>query len=79
MFETVKTGTSRRLNDLPYQIAAKTGTVGQGVENTDAYNISLTSEDTVGVWVGNLNGETIGKITGGIEPTYIIKSYFESI
>lgn len=79
MFETVKTGTSRRLNDLPYQIAAKTGTVGQGVENTDAYNISLTSEDTVGVWVGNLNGETIGKITGGIEPTYIIKSYFEII
>ena len=79
MFETVKTGTSRRLNSLPYQIAAKTGTVGQGIENDDAYNISLTSEDTVGVWVGNLNGETIGKITGGLEPTYIIKAYFEDI
>ena len=77
--DTVKFGTAKRLNSLPYQIASKTGTVGKGSSNGDAYNISLTSEDTVGVWIGNLKGEEIGKITGGIEPTNIVKNYFEGI
>lgn len=79
MLETVKSGTARRLNPLPYQIASKTGTVGKNSTNFDAYNLSLTSEDTVGVWVGNLNGKDIGNITGGILPTEIIKSYFEKV
>ena len=79
MFETVKTGTSKRLKNFPFQIAAKTGTVGKDSTNYEAHNISLTTEDTVGVWVGNLNGENIGLITGGILPTDVIKEYFENI
>lgn len=79
MFETAKTGTSKRLGKLPYEVAAKTGTVGKGSSNSDAYNICLTSEDTVGVWIGNFEGKEIGKITGGIEPTYVIKDYFGEI
>lgn len=79
LFESAKTGTAKRLSDLPYQIASKTGTVGQGKANNDAYNISLTTEDCVGVWVGNLNGKDIGNITGGILPTYVVKDYFKEI
>ncbi|MBO4412753.1 MAG: penicillin-binding protein [Clostridia bacterium] len=79
MFETAKTGTAKRLGKLDYEVAAKTGTVGKGSSNSDAYNITLTSEDTVGVWIGNFEGKEIGKITGGIEPTYVIKDYFEKI
>lgn len=79
LLESAKTGTARRLNDLPYQIASKTGTVGKGESNGDAYNLALTTEDCVGVWVGNLKGEEIGSITGGILPTYVVKDYFKSI
>lgn len=79
LFESAKTGTAKRLSDLPYQIASKTGTVGKGASNGDAYNLSVTTEDSVGVWVGNLKGEEIGTITGGILPTYVVKDYFKEI
>lgn len=79
LFESAKNGTAKRLSDLPYQIASKTGTVGKGSSNGDAYNLSVTTENSVGVWVGNLKGEEIGSITGGILPTYVVKNYFKDI
>ena len=78
LFDTVKYGTAKRLNSLPYQIASKTGTVGKN-ENSDAYNISLTSQDTVGVWIGNLKHNNIGNITGGVQPSDVVKDYFKLI
>ena len=79
LFESVKNGTAKALSALPYQIASKTGTVGKEDGNTDAYNISLSSEDTVGVWIGSLNNENIGEETGGKTPTKIVKNIFEKI
>lgn len=79
LITTAKTGTSKKLNSLPYMVAAKTGTVGNDESNTDAYNIALTFEDTTAIWIGDLSGGNIGKITGGIQPTNIVKNYFNSI
>lgn len=79
LITTAKEGTAKKLSSLPYMVAAKTGTVGSGDENTDAYNISLTTEDTIAVWIGDLSGDKIGNITGGKQPTTIAKNYFSEI
>lgn len=74
-----KTGTARKLSDLPCEIASKTGTVGKpnSKQNLDAWNISYTHDYTVGAWVGNLDNTPID-ITGGTIPTQIVKDYFLS-
>lgn len=79
LITTAKEGTAKKLNSLPYMVASKTGTVGNGDKNTDAYNISLTSEDTIAIWIGDLSGGDIGNLTGGNQPTNIVKSYFNNI
>lgn len=62
---TVQNGTAKKLRNLPFDIAAKTGTVGTELGNTDAYAISFTTQDCVGVWLGNRNNSTISDIGGG--------------
>lgn len=79
LLTTTKEGTAKKLKSLPYMVASKTGTVGSGENNTDAYSIALTSEDTIAVWVGDLSGGTIGKLTGGNQPTNMSKNYFTGI
>ena len=41
--------TAKRLKNLGYEIASKTGTVGlsQSRENSDAYNVSYTTKHTI--------------------------------
>lgn len=75
--ETAKTGTARKLSEITHtSVASKTGTVGKKNQkgNTDAYNISFTPEEVVGVWFGNLNNSAIS-IAGGNQPTEVAKSY----
>lgn len=80
MMETSATkGTSKRLASLPFQIAGKSGTVGVGVTNSDAFSVALTTKDTVATWVGDLTGNNIGYLTGGKAPTDMIKNYFKAI
>lgn len=80
MMETsAKTGTSKRLAALPFQIAGKSGTVGVGATNSDAFSVALTTSDTVATWVGDLTGNNIGYLTGGKAPTDMIKNYFKAI
>ncbi|MBS7403730.1 MAG: transglycosylase domain-containing protein, partial [Eubacteriales bacterium] len=51
MMETSATkGTSKRLASLPFQIAGKSGTVGVGATNSDAFSVALTTKDTVATW-----------------------------
>ena len=59
-------GTAKKLRSLPFDIAAKTGTVGTQKGNTDAYALSYTSKDVVGVWLGNANNEPIEYTGGGL-------------
>ena len=75
----VESGTSKKLNTLPYMVAGKTGTVGIGDTHSDIYSVALTTEDTVLTWVGDLSSNNIGKLVGGKEPTEMIKTYFNSI
>lgn len=76
--ETAKNGTARKLSDLKNtQIASKTGTVGKKKGNTDAYNISYTPEEVVGVWFGDLSN-TPSKIAGGNQPTEVAKQYLST-
>ncbi len=63
---TATSGTAKRLKDLPFSVASKTGTVGlsNSSKNSDAFNVSYTSEHTVLCYVGgtvmpeNINGAT---------------------
>lgn len=72
-----KNGTGRKLGDLQYDVATKTGTVGK-LHNTDAWNISYTTNDIVGIWIGNADNSKINTVGGGI-PTDIVKSYYNLI
>lgn len=75
-----QTGTAKKLASLNQEIASKTGTVGKAnsKENLDCWNISYTKEQTVGVWLGNLDNTPIS-YAGGNQPTEIVKEYFSSI
>lgn len=76
--EAAKTGTARKLSDLTNtEIASKTGTVGKKDGNTDAYNISYTPEEVVGVWYGDLTNQP-APITSGNQPTEVVKEYINS-
>ncbi len=59
-------GTAKKLKSLPFEVAAKTGTGGRGEGNTDAYTIAYTSEDAVGVWLGNRDNSPIDATGGGL-------------
>ncbi len=62
----VREGTAKRLRALPFEVAAKTGTVGVGDKNTDAYTVAYTSNHTVGVWMGNADNSPIEATGGGL-------------
>ena len=80
---TVKNGTAKKLNDLPYEVASKTGTVGGADKtNTDAMNISYTSKNTVFVWLGNTGSQNKNlpqSITGSGAPTAMAKQILLSL
>lgn len=73
LIETAKTGTAKRLCDLDYQIASKTGTVGKqnSKTNTDAFNVSYTSSHTILSYFGGKNLPS--KINGSTYPTMLTK------
>ena len=67
MLKTAATsGTAKKLRSLPFDVAAKTGTVGTEKGNTDAYALSYTSKDVVGVWLGNANNHPMEHTGGGL-------------
>lgn len=51
--EAVTDGTSKTLSVLPFEVAAKTGTVKHGSGNSDAWNVSYNDSYTVVVWHGS--------------------------
>ncbi|MBQ8296003.1 MAG: penicillin-binding protein [Clostridia bacterium] len=72
LHSTAKTGTAKKLRDLPFDIAAKTGTTGtKNNENRDAYALSYTTKDIVGVWLGNKDNAPI-PYTGGSVPCNLL-------
>ena len=76
--DSTKSGTARKLSDISsVEIGSKTGTVGSKNGNTDAFNISVLPEETIGVWLGNLSNTPLS-IAGGNQPTQIVKDYVKS-
>lgn len=75
---TAQNGTAKKLRNLPFEIAAKTGTVGTSNGNTDAYAISYTSRDCAAVWLGNANNTKINH-TGGGMPCQLLREVNEKI
>ena len=72
----VKDGTAKKLRTLPFQIAAKTGTVGTEKGNTDAYALSYTTKDIAAVWLGNADNRFI-EHTGGALPCSLLREINE--
>ncbi len=68
-----QTGTAKKLRSLPIEIAAKTGTAGDKNGNSDAYALSFTSRDCVGVWLGNRSGADVAYTGGGLPCNYLLQ------
>lgn len=77
----VQNGTAKKLNILPFEVCAKTGTSGTEKGNTDAWTISYTTLHTVGVWMGNADN-SLTNITGGGLPCHyamlILKKQYQN-
>lgn len=74
--ETAKTGTAKALGQLDLNLAAKTGTVGRGKHNSDAWCACYSPSEVCVMWVGNLDNSPIS-VAGGNQPTRCVKKYFE--
>ncbi|NCA68217.1 MAG: hypothetical protein EOM87_09175, partial [Clostridia bacterium] len=81
--DTVKNGTAKKLSNLKYDVAAKTGTVAAKVGNSDAWCALYTSLDTLCVWQGNSsmksNNMLDNKITGGSYPTVMARQILSNL
>ena len=78
--ETVKTGTAKKLSDLPFTVCAKTGTGGNKNGNSDAFCIAYTNEYTVAAWIGKTDDKLMkNKISGGTYPAAIVRDALSSI
>ncbi|MGN0824357.1 MAG: transglycosylase domain-containing protein, partial [Candidatus Coproplasma sp.] len=64
LINSTKTGTAKRLRELNFDVACKTGTCGTKDGNTDAYALSYTAEHVIGIWAGDKNNKKLD-ITGG--------------
>lgn len=69
----VQSGTAKKLRSFHSPIAVKTGTVGTDKGNTDAYGISYTVNDVIGVWLGNADNTFISQTGGGLPCNYLLK------
>lgn len=77
---TSKTGTTKKLNSLDFEVCSKTGTNGNADGNQDAYCVAYTPEYTVAVWLGNKNGEKMpNEISGGSYPTVLVADALSDI
>ena len=72
--KAITKGTAKQLDGLGFDLAAKTGTVGNLKGNTDAYCIAYSSRHTLAVWVGA--SQMPNYIKGGSLPTKIARQLF---
>lgn len=83
LMNTVSNGTAKKLQGLDFQIASKTGTAqsANSTLNTDAWNISYTTQNTVGVWIGNTKYDKKYDVTvtGSTLPTIFSRQIYKSI
>ena len=74
------TGTAKRLGDLPFEIASKTGTAQVDGKNTDLWNISYTTEHLTLTWCGDATSNGLqNNYSSSFYPTMINKNILKSI
>ena len=64
----VQKGTARALSDLPMEVAAKTGTVGDETGNRDVWLAAYTAQHAAVIWMGfdeNSDGKLLPPDSGG--------------
>lgn len=79
LYECSKTGTARKLKNLPFSVCSKTGTVGKSNSSNNllAYNIAYTPEHTI---LTLIQGENLPQsINGSTHPTMINKEILSNI
>ena len=85
LIDSVQTGTSKRLKNLPFEVAGKTGTVAvKGTNyNTDAISIAYTTNHIVGTTLFDYSNDKDYYLSstnnGGTYATSMIKEIFENI
>lgn len=74
--ETAKSGTAKKLKDLSYDVAAKTGTAG----SSDAWTAAYTTDYTILSWCGRPKGGNLPEnITGGGVPCETVKTMLTNL
>ena len=68
-------GASGLLN-FPIQTAVKTGTSN---DYRDAWAVGFNHRYTVGVWMGNMDRDSMKKITGSAGPAFVLRSVFSEL
>ncbi len=78
----IQEGTGHRLKDLDIPLAGKTGTVGEGEGNRDAWMACYSADYAAAVWLGydtSQDGSLPQDATGGKYPALILEQVFQGI
>lgn len=72
-------GTAKVLNDLPFDVASKTGTLGDNIGNSDLWNVAYTNDICVLSWIGDASGGKLlpTSMSSGKYPTSLTKSVLD--
>ena len=74
--EATKNGTAKKMKNLPFDIACKTGTVGNKDGNTSAIAAGYTAEHSFVVWYG---GKLSNKMVGGTISCEFANSFLSQV
>ncbi|HWR24001.1 MAG TPA: PBP1A family penicillin-binding protein [Feifaniaceae bacterium] len=78
----ISEGTGRRLGELDFALAGKTGTTGEGEGNRDAWMAAYNPEYAAAVWMGyddSAGGTLPQGATGGKYPAMILSEVFSKL
>lgn len=78
----IQEGTGHRLKDLDIPLAGKTGTVGEGEGNRDAWMACYSADYAAAVWIGydtSQDGALPRDATGGKYPALILEQLFQGL
>lgn len=79
LVNTVQNGTAKKLKQSNYQVAAKTGTVGNSQGNSDAIIAGYTTSDAFAVWFcGDLNNDVSGATAPCILANKLLNKMYET-
>ena len=73
-------GTAKRLSDLPFEVASKTGTAQNNGKNTDLWNIAYTPQHLTLTWCGDATSKGLEtNSSSSFYPTLINKNILSGI